>query len=159
MPDRDAPKIRPATVYDVAAARHIREALPLHLSRDYERNIGHPNCVNLVAEVDAQVIGFVSALVGPADRYGDAIWKRLLPYIAFVGVQESYRNQGICRRLVDRAIHDVKRFDLSIDLVYLQCEEPLVDLYRKLNFVLLEPHEVRVLCGLASKTPVMRRIV
>lgn len=68
----------------------------------YANNIHYPNhCINVVAESQQKIIGFASMLIDASSEYGSEEWRKYPLYIGVVAVDEEWRGQGICTRILE----------------------------------------------------------
>lgn len=141
--------VRPATLDDRPAANAIHKAAYPDDPYTYANNIGRQGVINLVAEKDGEVVGFVSALVNNPNPHGKYLWERMRPYIGFVGVAAEHRGRGVGALLVTgvsrSALAATKR-----DRIYLECEadnELARGLYEKLGFIIVTPDDVQIRFG------------
>ena len=150
--------IRPAETRDIEGAAAIcRRVLAEKLPYNYELNIGEPGCMNLVAEDEGQIVGFLSMLVRRWDAQGRHLWQRLVPYIAFVGVLPERQRQGIGAALLRDAIREAARLCPFEPHLYLEHAPHNIAsrLYQRVGFRALSPQEVQRLAGLNVSSPVM----
>ena len=150
--------IRPAELRDLDAAAAIcRRVLAEKLPYNYELNIGTEGCLNLVAEDEGCVVGYLSMLVKRWDPNGRHLWQRLAPYIAFVGVLPERQRQGIGAALLQEAIREAARRCPSETGLFLEHAPRNIAsrLYQRVGFRSLSAEEVRRLSGLDISTPVM----
>ena len=115
--------IRPAEPKDKEEAGIVRETVlsqihPYH----YEENVGLAETLNLVAEQDFAVVGFVSVLLSRCNPEGEYLWERVAPYIAFIGVMPGQQRQGIGDLLLRSAIRGTAIRCPNEAVVYLEHE-------------------------------------
>ncbi len=150
--------IRPAELKDMEGAAAIcRRVLAEKLPYNYELNIGTDGCLNLVAEDEGRVVGYLTMLVKRWDPRGRHLWQRLAPYIAFVGVLPERQGQGIGGALLQDAIHEAARLCPLEPRLFLEHAPRNIAsrLYQRVGFRALSADEVRRLAGLNVKSPVM----
>ena len=150
--------IRPAEPRDVEGAAVIcRRVLAEKLPYNYELNIGTDGCLNLVAEDDGRVVGYLSMLVKRWDPRGRHLWQRLVPYIAFVGVLPERQRQGIGAALLQDAIREAARLCPCEPHLFLEHAPHNIAsrLYERVGFRALSAGEIRQLAGLNVSSPVM----
>src|SRR5690606_4876692 len=133
--------IRAATLNDRPAANYIhRLCLPDDKVYGYANNIGLNGTVNLVASVENQTVGFVSALINSPNPNGSCLWERMRPYIGFLGVVGEWRKSGIGRALTIESSR-LAILATASDRIYLECEESNIgaqSFYEKLGFEKVE---------------------
>jgi GNAT superfamily N-acetyltransferase len=150
--------IRPAEAADTEGAADIcHRVLAEKLPFDYHFNIGLDGCVNLVADDDGRIVGFLSMLVKCWDARGRHLWQRVTPYIAFVGVVPDRQRQGIGAALLQEAIREAARSCPFEPRLYLEHAPHNIAgrLYQRVGFRALSPAEIRELTGLKVSSPVM----
>ena len=153
-----SPTIRSAEPGDVEQAGQIcHRVLSEKKPYNYELNIGLEGCLNLVAEKDGTVIGFITVLVHRWDPAGRHLWQRLAPYLAFVGVLPEYQGHGIGTSLVRAALRETALRCPGEPRMFLEHapDNRARRLYGRLGFRTLSAHEVFSLTGLTAKGPVM----
>jgi len=97
--------IRPAELKDKDGAGIVRAmVLSQNHPYQYEQNIGLADTLNLVAEKDGIVVGFVSVLLTRCNPQGQHLWERVTPYIAFIGIMPAQQKKGIGNLLLRSAI-------------------------------------------------------
>jgi ribosomal protein S18 acetylase RimI-like enzyme len=144
-------RIRQGHMGDFDAVRNLRvTVLPPEHPYAYEKNLCHPNASLCLIAHDAQnlTVGFISVLTDALNPEGDLLWKRLRPYIGFVGVLPEYQRKGICRTLVDEVCSILVRAYPTDSAVFLECEADLQVLYEKLGFVIIDHKEIESRYGL-----------
>ncbi len=150
--------IRPAELQDLEGAAAIcRRVLAEKLPYNYELNIGTEGCLNLVAEDDDRVVGYLSMLVTRWDPRGRHLWQRLVPYVAFVGVLPERQRQGIGAALLQEAIRQAAGSCPGEPQLFLEHAPRNIAsrLYQRVGFRALSAEEVRRLSGLEVSSPVM----
>ena len=150
--------IRPAEAKDTEHAAVIcRRVLADKLPYNYELNIGTEGCLNLVAEDEDRVVGYLTMLVKRWDPRGRHLWQRLVPYIAFVGVLPERQRQGIGAALLRDAIREAARLCPLEPRLFLEHapHNMASRLYQRIGFRALSADEVRQLAGLNVSSPVM----
>jgi predicted N-acetyltransferase YhbS len=153
-----SPTIRSAEPRDIEAAGQIcRRVLAEKKPYNYELNIGLEGCLNLVAEEDGAVVGFVTVLLSRWDPAGRHLWQRLAPYLAFVGVLPEYQGHGIGASLVRAALREAAFRCPGEPRMFLEHapDNRARRLYSRLGFRTLSADEIVSLTGLTAKGPVM----
>jgi ribosomal protein S18 acetylase RimI-like enzyme len=150
--------IRPAERKDeegagVVCATVLSQNHPYH----YERNIGLAETLNLVAEKEGIVVGFVSVLLSICNPQGQHLWERVAPYIAFIGVMAEQQRKGIGNLLLRSAIHGAAIRCPNEPVVYLEheIESEARRLYERIGFRTVSDDEIFIAIGLHPKGPVM----
>ncbi|MGZ4832735.1 MAG: GNAT family N-acetyltransferase [Terriglobales bacterium] len=150
--------IRVAEFRDVVAAGRIcQRVLAGKKPYQYELNIGEDGCLNLVAEVEGVIAGFITIVLRRWNPVGPLLWQRVAPYIAFVGVLPEYQCHGIGTALIQAAVGEVTARCPVEPRVFLEHApgSRARRLYELLGFRTLSVIEVVSLTGLSTKTPVM----
>ena len=151
--------IRPAVPADIPAAAEIQRAsLADGHPYEYANNINWPlACVNLVAEEDGAVVGFVSILLNT--HTGPCFWQRVAPYVAFVGVLESHRKRKIGEALLKTGIALAKRASPAAHHIYLEHDvsnTAAQRLYLRMGFRTMSTSEILEVTGIENyKHPAM----
>jgi ribosomal protein S18 acetylase RimI-like enzyme len=87
--------VRHAEAQDREAAGAVcRRVLAEDPPYPYELNIGMPECLNLVAEEKGTIVGYASVVLKRWDSHGRAVWQRVAPYLAFIGVVPEKQRRG-----------------------------------------------------------------
>src|SRR5579885_882878 len=150
--------IRSANENDKASVRLIRErALPEDPTW-YENNIGLTETLNLVAEENSVVVGFVTVLLTRWDLQGDALWKRLAPYIGAIGVLPEQQRIGIGRKLLACAMREIAVRCPNERFVYLEHHsgrDYLRRFYQGHGFRTMSAEETFRTAGLCPRASVM----
>jgi len=153
-----APIIRMARSSDVEQASQIcHRVLAEKKPYNYELNIGEEGCLNLVAEEDGAVIGFITVLLRRWDPAGRHLWQRVAPYLAFVGVLPEKQGRGVGGLLVRAAVREAKLCCPGEPRMFLEHapDNRARRLYDRLGFRTLSPEEIFSITGLKVKGPVM----
>jgi ribosomal protein S18 acetylase RimI-like enzyme len=150
--------IRPAELQDKEGADIVRATVlsqnhPYH----YEQNIGLAETLNLVAEKDGIIVGFVSVLLSRCNPQGQHLWERVAPYIAFIGVMAGQQKKGIGNLLLRSAINGAAIRCPNEPVVYLEyeIESEARRLYERIGFRTVSHDEILMATGLHPKGPVM----
>ena len=150
--------IRPAEPKDEEGAGLVRATVlsENHLYH-YEQNIGMAQTLNLVAEKDGIVVGFVSVLLSRCNPQGQHLWERVAPYIAFIGVMPGQQRKGVGDLLLRSAIHGTAIRCPNQPVVYLEheIESEATRLYERIGFRTVSQDEIFTATGLHPKGPVM----
>lgn len=128
----------------------------------YENNIFYPSdTVNSVAIniVDNRIVGYITALRPPGDPRSEVIWKRLRPYIGFVGVLPEARYNGIATTLLKSVSNSMARHYPGSNFIYLECKEKLVSFYERRGYSLVDPNLVKEEFGVLPKGPLLRTCI
>ncbi len=152
------PTIRLAEPGDIEQAGEIcRRVLSEKKPFNYELNIGVDGCLNLVAEKDGAVVGFITVLLRRWDPAGRHLWQRLAPYLAFIGVLPEYQGHGIGRSLMRAALQEAASRCPGEPRMFLEHapDNRARRLYQRLGFRTLSADEVFSLTRLTAKGPVM----
>ncbi len=152
------PTVRPAEPADIEAAGRIcRRVLADKKPFNYELNIGEDGCLNLVAELDGVIVGFITVLLRRWDPTGKYLWQRLAPYLAFVGVLPEYQGRGIGAGLVRAALREAGSRCPGEPQMFLEHapDNRARRLYGRLGFRTLSSEEVLSLTRLSANGPVM----
>lgn len=148
--------VRRAMLTDVPAIRWLQEkVLPPRHPYHYEQNIGSPNCENLVASVDGDVIGYISVLMTINNPAGPDLWHRLAPYVGFVGVFPEHQRKGVCRALLQGVLKELQA-EGRPETIYLECSSDNSDIFEKLGFKRLNNGFVQRTWGVVPKSCVMQ---
>lgn len=84
----------------------------------------------LVAEENNKIIGYIYGYVSRADLY-----KKKVGYIDQIVVDEEYRRQGICNKLMDSFTEIMKKYGCGyIELNAFKQNIPAVECYKKYGF-------------------------
>jgi ribosomal protein S18 acetylase RimI-like enzyme len=126
-----APAIRPCRPDDLPAVEPLYLALynGHHPSSEDETLAQRLSDFFLVAEVDAQIVGFVIAAVGPVDAIGREMARESFPdqptYLEVQGlyVAPAFRNQGIGSRLMETVLARGIAHGLRHSMVYTANED------------------------------------
>jgi ribosomal protein S18 acetylase RimI-like enzyme len=137
-------------------ARVLAPDYPVH----YELNIGVPGCLNFIAEEVGIVVGFITVLLSVYDAQGQDLWRRLAPYIAFIGVLPEYQGKRIGTCLLQCAIRETATLCPNSPVLYLE-HAPENDrargVFEKCGFKALPREDVFKVTALYPKGPVMFR--
>ena len=150
--------IRPAEPRDLGPAGQIcRRVLAEKKPYNYELNIGEQGCLNLVAEEEGSVVGFITVLLRRWDPAGRHLWQRVAPYLAFVGVLPERQGRGFGAGLVRTALREAASRCPGETRMFLEHapNNRARRLYERLGFHTLSADEVFSLTGLKTKGPVM----
>jgi GNAT superfamily N-acetyltransferase len=151
--------IRHAEQNDKEGARIVRASV---LSQDhpyrYEDNIGLPDTLNLVAEEDCVILGFVSMLLARVNPKGYYLWERLAPYIGFIGVMTREQRKGIGSSLLRCAIEGAADRCPNEPFLYLEheVESNARQFYERMGFRVMSGEETFGSVGMYPKACLMR---
>ncbi|MFC7300377.1 GNAT family N-acetyltransferase [Cognatiluteimonas weifangensis] len=137
---------------DAVAIQHA--VLPSNHPYQYAQNIGRDGTINLVARIDGAIVAYASVLIDRPDPSSRHLWKRLRPYLAFVGVLPNFQRQGIGVALVRRALQLSDPHRTSG--IWLECEEGAATFYEKAGFSRVTPEAVRKHSGIHPQGLVYR---
>ena len=148
-------KIRMANLGHFQHAVAIQHAvLPRNHRYLYAQNIGRDGTINLVARVDGAIVAYASVLIDRPDPSSRHLWRRLRPYLAFVGVLPDFQRQGVGIALVRRALQLSDPHRTSG--MWLECEEGAAIFYEKAGFSQVAPEAVRQHSGIHPQGLVYR---
>jgi GNAT superfamily N-acetyltransferase len=151
--------IRHAEQNDKEGARIVRASV---LSQDhpypYEDNIGLRETLNLVAEEDCVILGFVSVLLARVNPKGQYLWERLAPYIGFIGVMTRQQRKGIGSSLLRCAIEGAADRCPNEPFLYLEheVESSARQFYERMGFRVMSGEETFGSVGMYPKACLMR---
>ena len=113
--------------------------------------------MNLVAEKDGIVVGFVSVLLTRCNPQGQHLWERVAPYIAFIGIMPAQQKKGIGNLLLRSAIRGAAIRCPNEPVVYLEheIESEARRLYERIGFRTVPDDEIFMAIGIHPKGPVM----
>jgi ribosomal protein S18 acetylase RimI-like enzyme len=124
----------------------------------YELNIGEPSCLNMVAEQEGAVIGYISVVLKRWNPQGRFFWERIAPYIAFVGVLPEKQRRGIGSLLLRAAITEIVARCPDEPLLFLEHHRQNLaakHLFEKNGFREMSRDEVFEVSGVYPKSAVM----
>jgi len=150
--------IRPAELKDKDGAGIVRAmVLSQNHPYQYEQNIGLADTLNLVAEKDGIVVGFVSVLLTRCNPQGQHLWERVTPYIAFIGIMPAQQKKGIGNLLLRSAIKGAAIRCPNEPVVYIEheVESDSRRLYERIGFRTMFHEEILTATGLHPKGPVL----
>jgi ribosomal protein S18 acetylase RimI-like enzyme len=150
--------IRPAELKDKDGAGIVRAMVLSHNHLyQYEQNIGLADTLNLVAEEEGIVVGFVSVLLSRCNPQGQHLWERVAPYIAFIGIVPAQQRRGIGNLLLRSAIQGAAIRCPNEPVLYLEheVESHARRLYERIGFRTMSHDEILLATGLHPKGPVM----
>jgi len=123
----------------------------------YEENIGLADTLNLVAEEEGIVVGFVSVLLSRRNVQGQHLWERIAPYVAFIGIMPAQQRRGIGNLLLRSAIQGTAIRCPNEPVLYLEheVESDARRLYERIGFKTMFHDQILLATGLHPKGPVM----
>jgi len=99
--------------------------------RLHENLNAEPLPIALVAHNGAEFLGTASVIASDLEER-----PHYTPWVAAVWVEPEHRASGICRALVERAVHDC--FALGFTRVYLCARPALTEFYERLGWIPIE---------------------
>jgi len=153
-----APIIRLAEPRDLEGAGVIcSRVLSGKLPYQYELNIGLEGCLNLVAEEEGRVIGYVSVLLRRWNPRGRNLWERVAPYLAFIGIIPEKQSRGVGESLLRAAIRETALRCPNEPQLFLEHapDNRAARLYARVGFRTMSRDEIFRLTGLEAKGPVL----
>ena len=151
-------EVRQAVLSDIPRARQIHKLLFPEDPHTYAENIHFPTTCNMVAMKNGEVVGYASSLTSGAEPEGRALWRRIRPYIGFVGVHPDHQQQGIGTALLLKVYE--RLFEITGALaVYLETHAETLEVYTKAGFVPMSTEEVESAFGRNPSSSVVCRLV
>jgi GNAT superfamily N-acetyltransferase len=142
---------RPADRSDYHGARAVQVAvLPQDHRYDYADNLGRSGSTNFVATENDSVVGFMSVLLIRSNPYGEHLWQRVSPYVAFIGVLPQFQGRKVGSALFREG--SIAAFSLSDGAkLWVEPYEQSRGFYETLGCVCASPESVRQETGLTPK--------
>jgi ribosomal protein S18 acetylase RimI-like enzyme len=119
------------------AERLVKTVLP-NDPHSYAQNVRYPSdCINVLAEIGGNVVGYASLLINASPQCGTQEWRKYDLYIGVVAVDERYRRQGVCVRmleLIERLARARAPHHAALHLHVAQDNEPGMGCFQRFGF-------------------------
>jgi ribosomal protein S18 acetylase RimI-like enzyme len=139
MTEHNGIVVREAGLPDEAATnRLVKTIFPFpDEPHKYAQNVRYPSeCINVVAEVSGNIVGYASLLIDASPQFGPQEWRKYDLYIGVVAVDERYRRHRICTRMLGliEKIARARAHHTSLHLHVDQVNEPAIRCFQELGF-------------------------